>query len=625
MVCFCAKLKGLHQGVKIKEVKVYFSPIRVSDVKFMKNGVAFVYFRNEKDLKSALQKTGEIHGRQIKILPFAEGTKNTRIEEVADEKPAKNWPVRSRDELKSAILETGRLFIRNLSFNCTEADLESLFSPFGSLSDLHLSYDFKQSASRGFAFVTFLFPNDAVQAFEKLDKTKFMGRLLHILPADELPEKNKDKTSDFEENKEQQQGRHAKSDFQSARFQELKAAASTGHNWNALFIRPDAVATYLAAKFGLNKEQVLNSSGKGSVAVRLAHGEAQLVAELREFLQKNGVQLESFEQGDSSAVSDSTAVKKDGRRDRLEARSSSTFRQLSGTAFLIKNLPVGTTEAEVRDLLKQHTRGMRQENSERKSRFYPTRVIVPPLGITAIVEYPLSQQARLVYRSLAYEPFKDSILYVQWLPNGALKPQQKNSKREDVKMKQENAEQEFELITSLPTDHREERMSTEDSKSRKRAGDDESEFDSKPKKPKQRNYQSKKERLKQQQKQAADEDVSVEANETTGAPDSTKENQSDGEATNNAKTDESEKPAPTKPVLLVRNVPFQATLKELTELFQPIGGLLKVRMPKKPSGGHRGFTFLEFTNIDQAKAALETLGTHTHFLGRRLRIEYAHV
>lgn len=34
----------------------------------------------------------------------------------------------------------------------------------------------------------------------------------------------------------------------------------------------------------------------------------------------------------------------------------------------------------------------------------PKRIIVPPLGITAILEYTLPQIARLAYHALAYEP-----------------------------------------------------------------------------------------------------------------------------------------------------------------------------------------------------------------------------
>lgn len=40
--------------------------------------------------------------------------------------------------------------------------------------------------------------------------------------------------------------------------------------------------------------QVLDSSGKESVAVRLALGETQIVSQMQEFLEENGVHLDVF-------------------------------------------------------------------------------------------------------------------------------------------------------------------------------------------------------------------------------------------------------------------------------------------------------------------------------------------
>jgi hypothetical protein len=42
--------------------------------------------------------------------------------------------------------------------------------------------------------------------------------------------------------------------------------------------------------------QVLDSSGKQSVAVRLALGETQFVSQMREFLEESGVHLDAFNQ-----------------------------------------------------------------------------------------------------------------------------------------------------------------------------------------------------------------------------------------------------------------------------------------------------------------------------------------
>ncbi|KAF6774936.1 hypothetical protein AHF37_05861 [Paragonimus kellicotti] len=423
MTIHCAKLKGLNLNTKIKEIKAFFSPIPLKNTNFSKMvdhihnyGTALVYFRQESDLKHALCKQGQLHGKNVRISLCAEKpTVNTTgkgaAEDTLSNKPT--WPTRTAEQLKSDIRESGRLFVRNLSYQCTEEDLEKLFSAHGALSDIHLAYDIKKQTSKGFAFVTFLFPNEAVAAFEKLDKTDFMGRLLHILPAAEPLDSQSAITSNDGGRTKTEQNRDSavmhKSDFQTTRHKELKASATVGHNWNALFIRPDAVATYLAAKYGLTKEQILNPTAHGSsLAVRLAHGETQLVTELREFLQKHGVDLTAFDATDAQSSTGTVASLGDGcgRRDRLESKAGATTRQVSGTAFLIKNLPVGTTEVEVRQLLQQHTKQLRDQSDPQSGtqRFRPKRVIVPPLGITAIVEFLLPQQARLVYRSLAYEP-----------------------------------------------------------------------------------------------------------------------------------------------------------------------------------------------------------------------------
>uniref|UniRef100_A0A183BBM6 Type II secretion system protein GspD n=1 Tax=Echinostoma caproni TaxID=27848 RepID=A0A183BBM6_9TREM len=223
---------------------------------------------------------------------------------------------------------------------------------------------------------------------------------LHILPAEDAPESHSKPTvnGDSEKHADTTTDMH-RSSFQVARQESLKATAGVAHNWNALFIRPDAVAAYLAAKFGLTKEQVLNSTERGgSVAVRLAHAEAQLVTEMREFLQQHGIDPKAF---DSTRAE--TGDFTQGRRDRLEAQSGATTRQLSGTAFLVKNLPVGTTETEVRGLIRQYTNPRTRAQSDPREPIRPKRVIVPPLGITAIVVFSLPQHARLAYRLLAYE------------------------------------------------------------------------------------------------------------------------------------------------------------------------------------------------------------------------------
>ena len=74
--------------------------------------------------------------------------------------------------------------------------------------------------------------------------------------------------------------------------------------------------------------------------------------------------------------------------------------------------------------------------------------------------------------------------------------------------------------------------------------------------------------------------------------------------------------------LLVRNVAFQATKKELRALFSAFGAVKSVRIPKKMGGKHRGFAFIELSSVQEATAAKNAL-SNTHLYGRHLVIENA--
>ena len=59
--------------------------------------------------------------------------------------------------------------------------------------------------------------------------------------------------------------------------------------------------------------------------------------------------------------------------------------------------------------------------------------------------------------------------------------------------------------------------------------------------------------------------------------------------------------------LVVRNVPFEATSREVEEIFKTFGSLKNVRLPKKVTGSHRGFAFVDFHSKEEAKKAYEAL------------------
>ncbi len=97
--------------------------------------------------------------------------------------------------------------------------------------------------------------------------------------------------------------------------------------------------------------------------------------------------------------------------------------------------------------------------------------------------------------------------------------------------------------------------------------------------------------------------------------------------------------------MLVKNVPFEATRKDIQELFgcvcgsgsfyvirrqgltlslhfSAFGKLKSVRLPKRFDRRSRGFAFLEFVTRHEAENAYNAL-KHTHLLGRHLVLEWA--
>jgi multiple RNA-binding domain-containing protein 1 len=74
--------------------------------------------------------------------------------------------------------------------------------------------------------------------------------------------------------------------------------------------------------------------------------------------------------------------------------------------------------------------------------------------------------------------------------------------------------------------------------------------------------------------------------------------------------------------LIVKNLPFEATRKDVRSLLSKYGELRSVRIPKKHDHTSRGFAFAEFVSPQEAQNAHSAL-QHTHLLGRKLVIDYA--
>ncbi len=72
------------------------------------------------------------------------------------------------------------IFISNLPYRVTEAELADCLGQFGEIVGVRIGRDRQTSASRGFAFVEMLHDRDALTAIGYLDGKDWDGRRLNV-------------------------------------------------------------------------------------------------------------------------------------------------------------------------------------------------------------------------------------------------------------------------------------------------------------------------------------------------------------------------------------------------------------------------------------------------------------
>lgn len=72
-----------------------------------------------------------------------------------------------------------KIYVGNLPYEATDGDLESLFSDFGSITEVKLIMDHATGRSKGFGFITFD-SADAANDAQKLNGHEFNGRQIRV-------------------------------------------------------------------------------------------------------------------------------------------------------------------------------------------------------------------------------------------------------------------------------------------------------------------------------------------------------------------------------------------------------------------------------------------------------------
>jgi multiple RNA-binding domain-containing protein 1 len=135
-----------------------------------------------------------------------------------------------------------RLFVKNLPYSCSEEELQALFETYGKVTEVHLPLN-PEKKSKGYGFVTFLFPEHAEKALYDLDGSSFQGRVLYIVNA------KKPQAKEYsQEEIERYMKKHKLSSFQMKKEEERKKQMNKSEGWNAAFVRSDAVMESVAER-----------------------------------------------------------------------------------------------------------------------------------------------------------------------------------------------------------------------------------------------------------------------------------------------------------------------------------------------------------------------------------------
>lgn len=374
-------------------------------------------------------------------------------------------------------------------------------------------------------------------------------------------------------------------------------ASSTTFNWNSLYMNQDAVNSAIADRLGVSKSEMLDPTS-ADAGVKQAIAETSVIQETKAYFKENGVDLDAFK-----------------RRERGD------------TSILVKNFPYGMKLEELRNMFEEFGQVL--------------RVLMPPTGTIAVVEFAQPTHARAAFASLAYRRIKDSVLFLEKAPKDLFTTTASGPAAVAASSDHMGVEQKLSASDLLERERAEEAVDTSTlfvrnlnfSTTSARLTEVFKPLDgfmsarvntkTDPKKPGQvlsMGFGFLEFRTKSQAQAALkamdgynldDHKLAIKASHK-GAD----------AAEDRRKEDKAKKLAGKRTKIIIKNLPFEASKKDIRTLFGTYGQLRSVRVPKKFDHSARGFAFADFVTAREAENALQSL-KDTHLLGRRLVLEFA--
>ncbi|KAI6266025.1 hypothetical protein MCOR27_011174 [Pyricularia oryzae] len=511
------------------------------------------------------------------VLEVAPETDQSPQDDVQEEQTKPVPEKVQKDDPVESVRKTSRLFVRNLPYSATEDDLKSVFGAFGPLDEIHLSHAGREGTSKGIAFIQYSESSSAVDAFQKLDGCDFQGRILHVLPGQAKRVLDEYAISQLPLKKQQQIKRKAE-------------AATKRFNWNALYMSQDAVNAAVAERLGVSKSALFDPASSDA-GVKQAIAETSTIEEVKSYFASNGVDLDAFR-----------------------------HKERGDTTILVKNFSHGTTLDELKKTFEDYG---------------PlTRVLMPPSATIAIVQFSHAAHAKTAFKKLAYSKFKSSLLYLEMAPKDVFKNVPEPTAQEQGKQKlsvtelleRDDAEEQGEttslFVKGLNFATTTEKLA-ETFQSLEGFVSATVKTKTDPKKPGQVlsmgfgfvEFRSKE--LAQAALKVMD-NYNLEGHTLTVRA----SHRGLDAAEERRREDKAKKQAGQRTKIVVKNLPFEATKKDVRTLFGTYGQLRSVRVPKNFENRTRGFAFAEFTTPKEAENALNAL-KNTHLLGRKLVLDFA--
>lgn len=364
----------------------------------------------------------------------------------------------------------------------------------------------------------------------------------------------------------------------------------------------------MAARLGVDKAAILDPTSSDA-AVKQAHAETRVIQETKSYFEKHGINLATF------------AKKKRGDK-----------------IVLIKNFSYGTTIDELRTLCDEFGQTV--------------RVLMPPVGTIAIAEYADDPSGRAAFTKLYGRKFKESILKVEKGPidlfikpfdptDTGSKPTADTTATTDT------------IAPVVPKTTLQDILTSTDPEPSEQPGETISLFvknlsfsTASPKlqdlfKPLE-GYISARVKTKPDPKhpgqtlsmgygfvefktkqyaeaaQKAMNGYTLDGHklEIKGS------HRAEDAAAERRREDAANKKAAAGTKIIIKNLAFEVSEKQIRSLFGAYGKLRSVRVPKKLNRRSRGFGFAQFVSTREAENAMNAL-RHTHLHGRPLVLEWA--